>query len=110
LFRAEFCEGRNIAEEAVLNAALKEAGADPGIAFPASRSEEVKGRLKAETEYAKSRGIFGAPTFVTQDGELFWGDDRLEEALDWARTAADAVLAAGRTRPGTTHRRLAACG
>jgi 2-hydroxychromene-2-carboxylate isomerase len=85
LFRAQFCEGRNIAEEAVLNAALKEAGADPGIAFPASRSEEVKGRLKAETEYAKSIGIFGAPTFVTEDGELFWGDDRLEEALDWAR-------------------------
>jgi 2-hydroxychromene-2-carboxylate isomerase len=85
LFRAQFCEGRNIAEEAVLNAALREAGADPGAAFPLSRSEEVKGRLKAEIEYAKSRGIFGAPTFVTQDGELFWGDDHLEEALDWAR-------------------------
>lgn len=84
LFRAEFGAGGNIAEEAVLNAALKEAGADPGFAFPASRSEEVKGRLKAETEYAKSIGIFGAPTFVTEDGELFWGDDRLEEALDWA--------------------------
>jgi 2-hydroxychromene-2-carboxylate isomerase len=85
LFRAQFGEGKNIAEEAVLNAALREAGADPGVAFPASRSEEVKGRLKAETEFAKSRGIFGAPTFVTQDGELFWGDDRLEEALVWAR-------------------------
>lgn len=84
LFRAEFGQGGNIAEEAVLNAALKEAGADPGVAFPASRSEEVKGRLKAETEYAKSLGIFGAPTFVTGDGELFWGDDRLEEALDWS--------------------------
>ncbi|AMJ63075.1 2-hydroxychromene-2-carboxylate isomerase [Bosea sp. PAMC 26642] len=85
LFHAQFCEGRNIAEESVLNVALKHAGADPGVAFPASRSEEVKGRLKAETEYAKSLGIFGAPTFVTEDGEVFWGDDRLEEALDWAR-------------------------
>lgn len=85
LFRAQFCEGRNIAEEAVLHAALKQAGADPGVAIPASRSEEVKGRLKAETEYAKSLGIFGAPTFVTEDGEVFWGDDRLEEALDWSR-------------------------
>ncbi len=69
----------------MLNAALKEAGAEPGKVFPASRSEDIKGRLKAETEYAKSIGIFGAPTFVTEDGELFWGDDRLEEALDWAR-------------------------
>lgn len=85
LFRAEFCEGRNIAEEAVLSAALREAGADPFQALPLVRSEEVKGRLKAETELAKSLGIFGAPTFVTGDGELFWGDDRLEEALSWAR-------------------------
>ncbi|PTM39350.1 2-hydroxychromene-2-carboxylate isomerase [Bosea sp. 124] len=85
LFRSAFAEGRNIAEEAVLSAALKQAGADPGVAFPASRSEEVKGRLRAEIEYAKSIGIFGGPTFVTEDGELFWGDDRLEEALDWSR-------------------------
>ncbi|MBD3848353.1 2-hydroxychromene-2-carboxylate isomerase [Bosea sp. SSUT16] len=85
LFRAQFCEGRNIAEEAVLSAALKEAGGDPGSALSLSRSEEVKGRLRAEIEYAKSIGIFGAPFFVTGDNELFWGDDRLEEALDWAR-------------------------
>lgn len=84
LFRAQFCEGRTIAEEAVLVAALKEAGAEPGTAIAAARSEEVKGRLKAEIEYAKSIGIFGAPFFVTEDSELFWGDDRLEEALDWA--------------------------
>lgn len=85
IFRAQFCEGRNIAEEAVLSAALKEAGGEPGTALPLSRSEEVKGRLRAEIEYAKSIGIFGAPFFVTGDSELFWGDDRLEEALDWAR-------------------------
>ncbi len=85
LFRAQFCEGRNIAEEAVLSAALKEAGGDPGSAISLSRSEEVKGRLRAEIEYAKSIGIFGAPFFVTVDNELFRGDDRLEEALDWAR-------------------------
>ncbi len=85
LFRAAFCEGRNIAEESVLASALREAGAEPNQALPAARGEEVKGRLKAETELARSLGIFGAPTFVTGDGELFWGDDRLEEALEWAR-------------------------
>jgi 2-hydroxychromene-2-carboxylate isomerase len=31
------------------------------------------------------RGIFGAPSFVTEDGELFWGNDRLEQALEWAK-------------------------
>ena len=58
---------------------------EPHVAIPLSRSEEVKGRLRAEIEYAKSIGIFGAPFFVAGDGELFWGDDRLEEALEWAR-------------------------
>lgn len=85
LFEAAFCHGRNIAEEAVLVAALKRSGADPATAWAQSRSEEVKGRLKAETELAKSLGIFGAPTFVTEDGELFWGDDRFEEAIAWAQ-------------------------
>lgn len=85
LFTAAFCEGRNIAEEAVLVAALKQAGADPSVALQQARSEEVKGRLRAEIELAKSLGIFGAPTFVTEDGELFWGDDRFEEALSWAQ-------------------------
>lgn len=33
---------------------------------------------------AKARGLFGAPSFLTADGELFWGNDRLEQALDWA--------------------------
>ena len=65
--------------------ALREAGIEPHVAIPLSRSEEVKGRLRAEIEYAKSIGIFGAPFFVAGDGELFWGDDRLEEALEWAR-------------------------
>lgn len=85
VFRAQFCEGRNIADEAVLGAALKQAGGEPGAAIPLSRSEEAKGRLRAEIEYARSIGIFGAPFFVTGDGEPFWGDDRLEEALGWAR-------------------------
>lgn len=85
LFRAQFCDGKNIADEVVQTGALREAGVEPHVAMPLSRSEEVKGRLRAEIEYAKSIGIFGAPFFVAEDGELFWGDDRLEEALQWAR-------------------------
>ncbi len=84
LLQAQFTQGANIADEAVLVATLKSVGADAGAALAQARSEEIKGRLKAETELAKSLGIFGAPTFVTADGELFWGDDRLEEALSWA--------------------------
>jgi 2-hydroxychromene-2-carboxylate isomerase len=40
--------------------------------------------LKLQTETAATFGVFGAPTFITEDNELFWGDDRLEQAVDWA--------------------------
>ncbi len=85
LFAMAFGEGKNIADEAVLTAALRAADIDPNAAMVAARSEEVKGRLRAETELAKSLGVFGAPSFITGDGEIFWGDDRLEHAIGWAR-------------------------
>jgi 2-hydroxychromene-2-carboxylate isomerase len=86
LFAMAFGEGRNIADEATLTEALRKAGADANAALVGARTEEVKGRLRAETELAKSLGIFGAPSFVTSDNELFWGADRLEQALEWAKS------------------------
>ena len=50
-----------------------------------AQTQVAKDRLKLQTHRAKSLGIFGAPSF-TVGRELFWGDDRLEEAIDWART------------------------
>ena len=43
----------------------------------------TKQALKDRVAEAQAKGIFGAPTFITPDGELFWGDDRLEQALEW---------------------------
>ncbi|HXW22681.1 MAG TPA: DsbA family protein, partial [Rhodomicrobium sp.] len=45
---------------------------------------EIKSRLRENTEEAQALGIFGAPSFLTENGELFWGDDRLEQALLWS--------------------------
>ena len=56
--------------------------------FARAQSDAIKGRLRAETEEAQRLGIFGAPSFIA-NGELFWGNDRLEQALDHA-SAADA--------------------
>jgi 2-hydroxychromene-2-carboxylate isomerase len=42
-------------------------------------------RLRANTEEAQRLDIFGSPTFVTTSGELFWGNDRLDAALDWVK-------------------------
>jgi 2-hydroxychromene-2-carboxylate isomerase len=50
----------------------------------AMTSDPIKEKLREETALAADLGIFGAPSFVTEDGELFWGNDRIEDALDWA--------------------------
>jgi 2-hydroxychromene-2-carboxylate isomerase len=50
-----------------------------------AQTDENKIRLRRNTEEAQALGIFGAPSFVAADGELFWGNDRLEAAIEWAR-------------------------
>jgi 2-hydroxychromene-2-carboxylate isomerase len=84
VFLQEFSEGRNIGETTVIGEVLSGLGLDaPGI-LKEAQAEPNKTRLKAVGEEARSRGVFGAPTFFTEDGEQFWGNDRLEQALDWA--------------------------
>jgi 2-hydroxychromene-2-carboxylate isomerase len=85
VYRAEFGEGRNIGAQPVIAEILQRLGQDADAVLQRSQSDEIKSRLRAETEQAQKLGIFGAPSFVTADGELFWGNDRLEAALDWAR-------------------------
>ncbi len=46
--------------------------------------EEIRNRYDSETEHAKELGIFGSPTFMW-GAEMFWGDDRFEDAIDWAK-------------------------
>ncbi len=64
-----------------------------GLDGPAVRAQSDspawRPRLRAETEEASRIGIFGAPTFIVGD-EMFWGNDRLEQALDWAVRARGA--------------------
>ena len=84
MYRAEFGEGRSIAEARTIHDALMALGLDGESILRNAQAEPNKTRLKAITEEARSRGIFGAPTFLTEDGELFWGNDRLEQALAWA--------------------------
>ena len=50
-----------------------------------AQSDKIKSQLRAQTEEAERLGVFGAPSFITADGELFWGNDRPELALLWAK-------------------------
>jgi 2-hydroxychromene-2-carboxylate isomerase len=88
VFRAQFGDGRRIDDPAVITDVLATLKADPQATLSAAQSDEIKSRLRSETGAAQALGLFGAPTFVTADGELFWGNDRLEQALTWAKTRA----------------------
>ena len=81
----EFAKQQNIAERSTLATALTSAGAPENDAFERAQSPEIKSKLRANTDEAQALGIFGAPSFTTESGELFWGDDRLEHALLWSR-------------------------
>jgi 2-hydroxychromene-2-carboxylate isomerase len=84
VFRAEFGEGRQIDDPATVKEILAGLNVAADVVLAAAQSDDNKARLRGQTEEAQRRGLFGAPIFTTADGELFWGNDRLERALLWA--------------------------
>jgi 2-hydroxychromene-2-carboxylate isomerase len=85
VFRSGFAEGRRIDDVAVIGDILTELTLDHTAVLDAAQTDANKLCLREQSDEAQRLGIFGAPTFVTSDGELFWGNDRLERALQWAR-------------------------
>jgi 2-hydroxychromene-2-carboxylate isomerase len=85
VFRAEFGEGRQIDDVGVISDILERLQVKSTPVLDAAQTPQTKASLRVQTEEARRLGIFGAPTFITEDGELFWGNDRLERALVWAR-------------------------
>ena len=83
VYRALFGEGRAIGEPAVIGDLLQGFGLADDNILSVATTDANKARLKSQTQEAADLGIFGAPSFVTPDGELFWGNDRLETALAW---------------------------
>jgi 2-hydroxychromene-2-carboxylate isomerase len=88
VFAAGFAERADIAAPETLARIITVLGHNTERVTLRASSNEVKSALRTRTEAAADKGIFGAPTFITEDGELFWGDDRLEAALAWTRGAA----------------------
>lgn len=93
VYQANFVDDFEIAEPAVLGDVLAELGLAPAPILAAAGEEAAKQGLRAQTDEAIRRGIFGAPA-CTVGGELFWGNDRLDEALAWASGAPAADEAA----------------
>ncbi len=78
-FRQAFAHGHDLAIPEHVQQAAEQAGLDPRAADEATRDPEIKLALRTATEAAYDLGVFGVPTIAIDD-ELFWGDDRLQDA------------------------------
>jgi 2-hydroxychromene-2-carboxylate isomerase len=83
VYTANFAEDREIGEADVIAEIIASLERDPDAVLARAVAPENKERLRRTGEEASRLGIFGAPTFVVGE-ELFWGNDRLEDALTWA--------------------------
>lgn len=84
LFKKIWAERRNVNDEATQREALEEVGLDAEKMLARGQTEEIRAKLKANTEEAVGRGAFGVPTFFVERDEMFVGNDRLlfvEKAL-----------------------------
>jgi 2-hydroxychromene-2-carboxylate isomerase len=84
-YRRWFQLGQETGGEPNVSESLREIGQDPARVLALASSKDAKVALTTETDAARELGIFGSPTFAV-DRELFWGDDRLEDAISWCRS------------------------
>ena len=84
VYLAAFRDGLDISGKAVLEDILRGLKLDPAPLFARIAEQDIKESLKDQTDLAQESGIFGAPSFMVGE-ELFWGNDRLEQALELAR-------------------------
>lgn len=85
VYRRWFSEGLDAGAEPNLSDSLAEIGQDPVRVLAEARGAPITEALAAETRRAMDLGVFGSPSFI-MGKELFWGDDRLGDAISWART------------------------
>ena len=82
VYRANFVDDLNIADRSVIAQCLRSVGMDAATAMAAATDRGAKALFRAQIDRAVQQGIFGAPSFISH-GELFWGNDRLEQAVQW---------------------------
>lgn len=85
VYDAQFGRRQSIDDAQLLAELVQASGGDGDAALSEALTDANKQRLKDATSEAIELGIFGSPFFVTQDNELFWGNDRLDDAMAWSK-------------------------
>ena len=81
-YRKWFLDHQEPGSEPNLSNTFKEMDLDKENILRIAQNDEIDEKYLKNTEVAKNKGIFGSPTFVV-DNEVFWGDDRCEDAIKW---------------------------
>lgn len=80
-----FLENKDPGKPEHLSDVLRRIGRNPDMVISQANGQTARDRYVANTELARSKGIFGSPTFA-YGSEIFWGDDRLEDAIAWCKS------------------------
>lgn len=83
VYSTNFAHDQDISQPSIIASCLTSLGQDAASILAEAQSSRSKDLLRRQTDAAVSLGIFGAPSFVVGD-EVFWGNDRLTQALEWA--------------------------
>jgi 2-hydroxychromene-2-carboxylate isomerase len=83
-YKTWFGKGLDPSLDDVLEPTIATLGKDAERIMELARSNAVRSELEQQTGIARELGVFGAPTFAV-GSEIFWGDDRLDDAISWAR-------------------------
>ena len=80
---AWFQNGQEAGSNPNVTETLVSIGLDPNETLEKIERSAIQDQYEKQTEIAKNKGIFGSPSFIVGD-EIFWGDDRLENAIEWS--------------------------
>ena len=81
-YKLWFEEGIEAGSDQSINKCLTDIGLNVPEILNKAGSSEIREKYILQTDIARKKGIFGSPTFVVEN-EIFWGDDRLEDAIKW---------------------------
>ena len=85
MFRANFVRDQDIQDEDITRTILQGMQLDTDTVINQAKSKSAKEALRSQVDQARRQGVFGAPSFFV-DGKMFWGNNRLEDALAWVQS------------------------
>ena len=83
-YKRWFQDGKEPATEPNISEICNELNIDKGQVISKANAEDIEKEYLANTESARNNKVFGSPSFIV-NGEIFWGDDRMEDAITWSK-------------------------